>query len=158
MKIKQKNIADIKEYKNNPKKHPLNQIQQIANSIKEFGFIQPCVIDKDMNLVIGHGRLQAANKIGMKTVPCVMVENLSKDQVNALRLVDNHLNMNSGWDFEILNIELDEIELDMSKFGFEDTMNMENIDFSPADIEKQPRLDEKSEIKCPHCKMFFIPE
>ena len=108
----------LKPYSRNAKKHPDEQVEHIANSIREFGFRQPLVIDRDGVLVIGHGRLLAAKKLGLKTVPCVRADDLTDEQVKALRLADNKTN-ESAWDDELLNLELDDIlNLDMSDFGF----------------------------------------
>ena len=112
-------IKDIKPYERNAKKHPEEQVEHIANSIKEFGWQQPLVIDKDNVLIIGHGRLMAAKKLGLDTVPVIRAEQLSEEQVAALRLADNKTN-ESEWDFGILDGELDDIfDIDMSEFGFD---------------------------------------
>lgn len=87
-----KNIKDLKPYKNNAKKHNKQQIEQIAESIKEFGFTQPVIVDKNNCVVAGHGRILGAKKVGLKTVPTVMLDNLSEEQIKAYRLVDNKLN------------------------------------------------------------------
>ena len=110
----------LKPYSRNAKKHPDEQVEHIANSIREFGFRQPLVIDRDGVLVIGHGRLLAAKKLGLKTVPCVRADDLTDEQVKALRLADNKTN-ESGWDFAALEEELNELEaeFDMADFGFD---------------------------------------
>lgn len=118
MQITEINVNDIKPYAKNAKKHPAEQVDHIANSIREFGFRQPLVIDKDNVLVIGHGRLAAAKRLGYDTVPCVMADDLTDDQIKALRLADNKTN-ESDWDFDFLDIELDDIDIDMSQFGFD---------------------------------------
>lgn len=118
MQITEINVNDIKPYAKNAKKHPAEQVEHIANSIREFGFRQPLVIDKDNVLVIGHGRLSAAKRLGYDTVPCVMADDLTDDQIKALRLADNKTN-ESDWDFDFLDIELDDIDIDMSQFGFD---------------------------------------
>jgi len=100
----------IKPYLNNAKKHPTKQIKQIANSIKEFGFNQPIVIDKKNEIIVGHGRYLAARELGLKTVPFVRLENLSKEQVKAYRLADNKLN-ESEWDLKMVIDELKELDL-----------------------------------------------
>ena len=116
MNIKEKNIKDIKMYKNNAKKHDTTQINNVAESINQFGFVQPIVIDKNNEIVIGHCRYEAAKKLKMKEVPCVCVEDLTEEQVKALRIVDNKSN-ESEWDFDILPDEL--TELDLSDFDFD---------------------------------------
>ncbi len=92
MKVNQIKIQDIKPYGNNAKKHSKKQIEQVANSIKRFGFVQPLVVDKNNELIIGHCRLEASKKLGLTEVPVLKVEDLSEEEVKALRLADNKLN------------------------------------------------------------------
>ena len=116
MVIHNKPIADIIPYASNAKKHDRRQINNVAESIKQYGFVQPIVIDRDGVIVIGHCRAMAAKKLGMEEVPCVCVDDLTPEQVNALRLVDNKSN-ESDWDFDLLAVELP--ELDLSAFDFD---------------------------------------
>lgn len=117
--IKEVDVSDLIPYEQNAKKHPDKQVEHIANSIREFGFRQPLVIDKNNVVVIGHGRLLAAKKLGMKTVPVTYADDLSEEQIKALRLADNKTN-ESEWDEAIKKLELGSIfDIDMSKFGFE---------------------------------------
>lgn len=95
MKIKDIDIDKIRPYAGNQKEHPEKQIENIATSIREFGFIQPLVLDKENEIVIGHGRFLAAQKLELKTAPVVYVENLNKEQVRKLRIIDNKLNESS---------------------------------------------------------------
>jgi len=112
-------VKDIKPYKKNAKKHPKEQIEYIKNSIKEFGFRQNLVVDKDNVLIIGHGRLEAAKQLKIDEVPCIRVEDLTEEQIKALRLTDNKV-AESEWDFDLLDSELDDIfDIDMSEFGFD---------------------------------------
>ena len=116
MEITNKRIADIIPYAANAKKHDKRQINNVAESIKQYGFVQPIVIDRDGVIVIGHCRALAAKKLGMELVPCVCVDDLTPEQVNALRLVDNKSN-ESDWDYDLL---ADEIPgLDLSAFDFD---------------------------------------
>lgn len=112
--------GELTPYPANAKKHPADQVQHIANSIREFGFRQPIVVDADKVVVIGHGRLLAAKKLGLETVPVVSADDLTDEQIRALRLADNKTN-ESEWDFAELEAELAELEMDfdMSDFGFE---------------------------------------
>lgn len=114
-----KNIKDLKPYKKNAKKHPKEQIEQIANSIKEFGFTQPVLIDKNNCVVAGHGRILGAKKVGLKEVPTLCLDDLTEEQIKAYRLADNKLN-ESEWDFNLLDEELKELSetFDMGLFGF----------------------------------------
>lgn len=116
MNIIQKNIDEIVPYAKNAKKHDNKQIDNVAESIRQYGFVQPVVIDRDGVIVIGHCRTLAAKKLGMKEVPCVCVDDLTPEQVAALRLVDNKSN-ESDWDMDLLSEELG--ELDLSAFDFD---------------------------------------
>lgn len=119
LKIEYLPVGSLKPYEKNAKRHPADQVEHIANSIREFGFRQPLVIDKDNVLVIGHGRLLAAKKLRLDTVPCVRADDLTDEQIKALRLADNKTN-ESEWDFDLLGGELDDIfDIDMEQFGFD---------------------------------------
>lgn len=106
-------IKDLKPYEKNAKKHDKTQINNVAESIKQFGMVQPIVVDKDNIVIIGHCRLEACKKLKFKEVPCVKAEDLDEEQVAKLRLLDNKLN-ESEWDFDLLSEEL--FDLDMSGF------------------------------------------
>lgn len=116
MEIKMRRLAELVPYAANAKKHDARQVANVAESIRQFGFVQPVVVDRDGVIVIGHCRALAAEKLGMVEVPCVCVDDLTPDQVNALRLVDNKTN-ESPWDLDLLAAEL--LELDLSAFDFE---------------------------------------
>ena len=122
MNIVYKPIKELKPYKKNAKKHGKEQVEQIANSIKEFGFTQPVIVDKHNSVVAGHGRILGAKKAGLKQVPTVCLEDLTEEQIKAYRLVDNKLN-ESEWDYNLLDEELNELWddgiFDMTLFGFE---------------------------------------
>ena len=113
---------ELKPYAMNAKQHPPEQVERIANSIKRFGWQQPIVIDRDNVVVIGHGRLFAAKKLMLDSVPVVRADNLSEEEINALRLADNKTN-ESEWDFSKLEEELAALSIagiDMTQFGFAD--------------------------------------
>lgn len=113
-------IDDIRPYENNPRDND-DAVDSVANSIKEFGWQQPIVVDKDMVIIVGHTRYKAAKKLGMDKVPVVVASELTPEQVKAYRLADNKVGELADWDMEKLNTELDGIEdIDMSEFGFED--------------------------------------
>lgn len=127
-------VKQLHEYSRNAKKHPTDQVEHIANSIREFGFRQPLVIDKENVLVIGHGRLLAAKKLGLDTVPCVRADDLTDEQIKAFRLADNKV-AESDWDMDLLGDELDEIlDIDMSDFGFLDMDEDINLDEDVKDF------------------------
>ena len=133
MNIIEREVDKLIPYSKNAKKHDETQISNVAESIKQFGFVQPVVVDKNGVIVIGHCRTLAAKKLGMKTVPCVMVDELTEEQVRALRIIDNKTN-ESPWDMELLAEELPEI--DLSKFDF---------DFG-IDLPEESKEDEDKEI------------
>lgn len=113
-----KQLDDLKPYENNPRRNE-NAIDKVANSIKEFGFKVPIVIDRDGVIVAGHTRYQASRKLGMDTVPCIVADDLTDEQVKAFRLVDNKTSEFAAWDFEALDKELAELaDWDMEDFGF----------------------------------------
>ena len=113
-----KKLNDIKPYKKNAKKHSKKQINQIAESIKAFGFKNPVLIDKDNVVIAGHGRCLAARYLKLKEIPCIYVDDLSEEQIKAFRLADNKVN-ESEWDLELLSEELDDIlGMNMETFGF----------------------------------------
>ena len=139
--IEWKDIASVKPYARNAKKHDETQVANVAESIKQFGWQQPIVCDADGVIIIGHCRLLAAKKLGLKKVPVKTVDNLSEEQVKKLRARDNKLN-ESDWDFDLLAEDIG--ELDFSGF---------DIDWGiPADEEETeivedeaPEVDEESE-------------
>ena len=120
MEVKSMSIDDIKPYENNPRDND-DAVDSVANSIKEFGWQQPIVVDKDNVIIVGHTRYKAAKKLGMDKVPVVVASSLTPEQVKAYRLADNKVGELADWDMEKLSTELDGIEdIDMSEFGFED--------------------------------------
>lgn len=118
MNILQIPIEEVTPYTNNPR-HNDKAVDQVANSIKEFGFKVPIIIDKNNVIVAGHTRVKAAKKLGLESVPCIMADDLSEEQVKAFRLADNKVSELAEWDFDKLEEELNNISIDMSVFGFE---------------------------------------
>lgn len=128
MKVIEMPIDQVKPYENNPRVND-DAVQETANSIKEFGWQQPIVVDKDNVIIVGHTRLKAAKKLKLKKVPVVIADTLSEQQVKAYRLADNKTGELADWDMELLDIELDDIvDLDMSDFGFDDIEEDTNKD------------------------------
>lgn len=109
MLIENINIKDLKPYEKNNKKHPPEQIEKIANSIKEFGFNVPILVDKNNLIIAGHGRLEASKKLNLLEVPCIRLENLSQDQIRAYRIMDNK-SAESEWDMDFLKDELKSLQ------------------------------------------------
>lgn len=123
MNIIEKDIKDIKPYEKNPRKND-QAVAYVANSIKEFGFKVPIVIDSDGVIVAGHTRYKASKKLGLEKVPCIIADDLTPEQIKAYRLADNKVAEKAEWDFDLLFDELSEISnIDMGMFDF-----VKNID------------------------------
>ena len=119
MQVESRSIREIKPYERNPRSND-GAVDAVAASIKEFGWQQPIVVDKDGVIIDGHTRYKAAKKLGLKEVPVVVAENLTEEQVKAYRLADNKTGELAEWDFSALEEELAGIaEIDMSQFGFD---------------------------------------
>lgn len=119
MQVFEKSLGEIKPYENNPRQND-GAVDSVANSIREFGFKVPLVIDSHGVIVAGHTRYKAAQKLGLEKVPCIVADDLTEQQVKAFRLADNKVGELASWDNELLELELDGIEdLDMDAFGFD---------------------------------------
>ena len=97
-------------YARNARTHSKEQIKQLRASLREFGFVNPCIIDKDYNIIAGHGRVMAAKEEGIDSIPCVFAEHLTDAQKRAYILADNRLALNAGWDDEMLSVELSDLQ------------------------------------------------
>ena len=142
-----KNVAVDKliPYVNNAKIHSEDQVLRIASSIREFGFLNPVLVDKDYNIIAGHGRVMAAKKLEMETVPCLFVEGLTEAQRKAYILADNKLGELADWDMELLKSELEtlqEMDFDIDLTGFEMTEPEVNIQEDEIPEEVEPRCKE----------------
>ena len=139
-------IDKLKPYENNARTHSEAQVEKIARSIEQFGFINPVLIDGDYGIIAGHGRVMGAKQLGMTEVPCIFVEDLTETQKRAYILADNKLALDAGWDDEILKAELNflkEVNFDISLTGFE----MDEIDLNATDIEfKEDDFDVEAEL------------
>jgi DNA modification methylase len=127
MKIEIVDINTIKPYENNPRKLKDSAIEKVAKSIKEFGFRQPIVVDKEKIIVVGHTRYRASKKLGLTNVPITIADNLTPEQINAYRIADNRTNEEAEWDIELLKTELKDLQLkdfdlDLTAFN-EDELN-----------------------------------
>ena len=143
MQIIEKSITEITPYEKNPRKND-EAVEYVANSIKEFGFKVPIVIDKDGVIVAGHTRYKAAQELGLEKLPCIIADDLTEEQVKAFRLADNKVGELAEWDFDLLNDELDGIfDIDMSDFGFELNLDEEE----PAEI-VEDEVPEEVETRC----------
>ncbi len=115
MKIENLGLSAISPYEKNPRKND-SAVNGVAESIKQFGFLQPIVIDQYGIIVAGHTRYKAAKKLGLESVPCVRVENLTEEQVKAYRILDNKLNEIAVWDFDALQKEMESFEFNFNEF------------------------------------------
>lgn len=121
-KIKEVKTSDLVPYGRNAKTHSPDQVEKIADSIREFGFISPCLIDKKNNIIAGHGRVMAAKQLGMETVPCLYVEGLSDEQRRAYILADNRLTELGDWDMDLVMEEIEalhDLDFDVDVTGFD---------------------------------------
>ena len=141
-------IGEITPYENNAKIHTEEQIEQIKRSIQEFGMNDPIGIwGKDNIIIEGHGRLMALKELGWTEVPVIRLDDLTDDQRKAYTLIHNQTTMNTGFDLDILNEELQSIELDMSDFGF-DEIELDDIEEEKEIIEDEvPEVSEKPKAK-----------
>lgn len=157
MKIEQEKIENLIPYGFNNRIHSDEQIDRIANSIKEFGFNQPLVIDGSKIVIVGHGRLMAAKKLGLSTVPVVRKTDLTEAQIKAYRILDNKLQDDSEWDFDNIHLEITYLE----QFGWNlSDWNLESLrapTFEVGSIEDQSQLDKKNPlmVRCPTCEGVF---
>ena len=123
MELIKKKVSELIPYINNSRTHSEEQITQLISSIKEFGFTNPLLIDKENSIIAGHGRLQAVKRLGHEEVPCIIISGLTKTQIKALIIADNQLALNAGWDLEKLSVEIEGLEddkFDISLLGFDD--------------------------------------
>ena len=149
LKIEYVDINSIKPYENNPR-HNEEAIPYVMNSIKEFGFKNPIIIDKNNVIIAGHTRLESAKRLGMKEVPIIHADDLTEEQVKAFRLADNKVAEKSLWDYTKLDEELDNIlDIDMSMFDFENIEETNLDDFFEDNDNKKEK--ESKLIECPYC-------
>lgn len=149
MEIKMIKVDDLKPYENNPRFND-EAVEYVAKSIKEFGFKVPIVVDKNGVIVAGHTRYKASLELGLKEVPCIVADDLTDEQIKAFRLADNKVGELAGWNYDLLNIELDDIqELDMEDFGF---LKQEEVNLDDFFEEKEQTGEEKKNtLTCPYC-------
>ncbi len=140
------NIDELVPYARNARIHSKEQILQLRASLREFGFVNPVIVDRDLNIIAGHGRVMAAKEEGINEAPCVFVEHLTEAQKRAYILADNRLALNAGWDEEMLSVELSElqgVDFDISLLGFDDAElnkllgDIEGVEDDDFDVEKE---------------------
>lgn len=157
MEIQERSLVDIRPYEKNPRRND-DAVKYVAESIKEFGFRVPIVIDCDGVIVAGHTRYKAAKELGIEKVPCIVADDLTPKQIKAFRLADNKVAEKATWDFNLLNTELEDLfDFDMTEYGFisqEDLMlDVNDDDFlQDTEVTKEKKV---KEITCPHCGETF---
>ena len=138
---KEMTLVDIDKlipYINNARTHSEEQILKLRSSLREFGFINPVIIDKNYNIIAGHGRVQAAKAEGIKEIPCVLVDYLTAAQKKAYIIADNRMALDASWDEEILKVELEALEgesFDLSLTGFDEDELADLFKEDKTDIE-----------------------
>lgn len=151
MEIKEFDTYELKVYENNPRKNEA-AVENVANSIREFGFKVPIIIDKNKTVICGHTRLKAAELLKLKKVPCIVADDLTPEQIKAFRLADNKTAELAEWDFEKLDKELNELamfDFDMSQFGFENTGVFDDLINEQEIVEDEaPDVDDENEPVC----------
>ncbi len=144
MKIEIADINTIKPYENNPRKLKDSAIERVAMSLKEYGFRQPIVVDKNRIIVVGHTRYRASKKLGFKEIPITIADNLTPEQINAYRIADNRTAEESEWDYKLLQEEFSNL-VDV-KF------NLELTGFNEDELKKYLSMEEDFEIDLPEIK------
>lgn len=141
-------VSALVPYENNPRIND-QAVDKVAESIREFGFKVPVVVDKNNVIVAGHTRVKAAEQIGLDTVPVIVADDLNDEQIQAFRLADNKTAEFSKWDMEKLEQELSELDVDMSRYGFSNI----DIDWESVDDLSDESYDEpkKEMLECPFC-------
>ena len=159
-------IRSLVAYENNPKRHPEGQIRALKESLHQFGWTNPVLVDSENVVIAGHGRLEAAAQIGMQTVPVVRISDLTPEQVKAYRIADNRIAELSEWDPFLLAenlVDLDEIEVGDSGFtptGFkagEIAKILNRVDPDGSTEIREP-AKKKGEVVCPRCGHIFDPK
>lgn len=152
-------VEKLVPYARNSRTHSPEQVAKIAASIKEFGFLNPIIVDGENGIIAGHGRVMAAQKLGLDTLPTIEASHLTEAQRKAYVIADNRLALDAGWDDELLKIELKDLDadgFDLTLTGFdldELTAIFDEPDFAPGTEDDQGKLDELSPkmVICPHC-------
>lgn len=148
-----KSIDELIPYEQNPRNND-HAVDAVASSIKEFGFKVPIIIDKDNVIVAGHTRYKASKQLGLESVPCIVADDLTEDQIKAFRLADNKVGELASWDFAKLEQELIDITIDMTAFGFKDLEDI-NIDDLFVEHDGEAKEKEPKKVQCPHCGEWF---
>ena len=156
-------VASLIPYARNSRTHSDAQVGKIAASIREFGFLNPIIVDGANGIIAGHGRVMAAQKLGLQTLPVIEAGHLTEAQKRAYIIADNRLALDAGWDNDLLKIELQDLEadgFDLSLTGFEIgemAAIFDEPNFAPGSEDDQGRLDqlEPKMCQCPNCGEQF---
>ena len=146
-------INKLVPYANNARTHNKEQILKLRSSLREFGFVNPVIIDKAYNVLAGHGRIEAAKEEGIAEVPCVYADHLTEAQKKAYILADNRMALDAGWDEELLSVEMQELQelgFDLGLTGFDESEIADLFDIN-SDEAKQDDFDVDAELEKP-CK------
>jgi len=159
--IEQIPLKKLIPYARNSRTHSDIQVSQIAASIREFGFTNPVLITENYDILAGHGRVLAAKKLGLDDVPCIKVDYLNEFQRRAYIIADNQLALNSGWDFDMLSVEIDElndVKFDVSLLAFTNEQLAEMIGSPEEPVDNGLKADEKDRETCicPKCNFEFV--
>jgi len=159
--IEQVSIKKLIPYARNSRAHSDIQISQIAASIKEFGFTNPVLITDECDIIAGHGRVLAAKKLGLDSVPCIKLDHLTETQRRAYIIADNQLALNSTWSFDMLSVEIDELndaKFDVSLLSFTNEQLAEMIGSPEEPVDNGLKADEKKRETCicPKCHFEFV--
>lgn len=157
MNIIELNVEDIKEYKNNAKIHTTEQIQQIVDSINEFGFNDPIAVDENNVIIEGHGRYLAIKKLGLKTIPVIKLKHFTALEKKAYIIAHNKINLNTGFDYEELQKEMKSIianeVIDFEKYGF--IVDNEDIEELNNELASNNKKLKSNMLKCPCCNEIY---
>lgn len=159
LKIERVPIDSIQVYAKNAKLHPAEQIEQIKKSIQDFGNNDPIAVwGKDNTIVEGHGRYIALKELGYEEVDIIRLDHLSDEQRRAYALVHNKLTMNSPFDIDMLSLELEDINIDMTDFGFDEAVDFNEDALNDLFTDAPEKEKEPKKIQCPHCGEWFEVE
>ena len=159
--IEQIAIKKLIPYARNSRTHSDLQISQIAASIQEFGFTNPVLITDECDIIAGHGRVLAAKKLGFDTIPCIKLAHLTETQRKAYVIADNQLALNAGWDFDVLAVEIDELndskyDISLLSVTNEQLADMIGSAEEPPEIEPEKPKKDSETIICPKCHHEFV--
>lgn len=154
-------LNELRAYQFNARVHDAAQVNALKQSIKEFGFTNPVLVHPSGRIIAGHGRVEAARELGMTEVPCLVLDNLSEAQVRAYTIADNQLPQMATWNFDMLAVEIDELQeqgFDISTLGFnaEELTEMLGSPEIEPEIEEKPQKEPSDTTICPKCHHEFV--